>query len=120
MLSTISGSILNGQNATCWVVTSLNERFAYTSNAGSSTITQYDIGASGSLKAMANFPTTPQMDGAPLDSSISRDGQRFYVLNGNQGNISVFRKQQDGSLAGLQVLQNTGLPTMGAQGMVVR
>lgn len=119
MLRIISGSVPNGQSATCWVTATIDERFAYTSNAGSGTITQYSIGSNGDLTATANFASTPQMSGAPLDSSVSKDGENFYVLNGSQGSISMFRIQQDGRLTDLQVIENTGLPTIGAQGMAV-
>lgn len=118
-LKPISASIPNGQSATCWVAASMDERFAYTSNAGSGTVTQYSIDGNGTLEAIANYASTPQMNGAPLDSGVSKDGQNFYVLNGSQGTISVFRIQEDGSIALLQVMQDTGLPMMGSQGMAV-
>lgn len=119
VLNVISGSVPNGQSATCWVTATTNQQFAYTSNAGTGTISQYYVDGSGSLAAIANVSSTPQMNGAPLDSGTSKDGQSFYVLNGSQGSISMLQIQRDGTLMELQVLQDTGLPMIGAQGLVV-
>ncbi|MGH2731469.1 MAG: lactonase family protein, partial [Actinomycetota bacterium] len=49
-LQVISGSVLNGQIASCWAVVSGS--YAYVSNTGSGTITGYRIGADGSLSLL--------------------------------------------------------------------
>ncbi|MEN6462895.1 MAG: beta-propeller fold lactonase family protein [Syntrophomonas sp.] len=119
-LRVISGSVPNGQQGTCWVSVSRHEHFAYTSNAGSGTITRFRIRSNGTLVFIKNVNSTLSGTGAPIDSGVSRDGRNLYVLNGNQGSISVFRIFSDGRLQRLQVLQNTGLPELGAQGLAVR
>lgn len=119
-LSVISGSVRNGQQATCWVVISRNERFAYTTNAGSGTISRYRIKSNGTLVLAKNINSTRSGTGAPIDSGVSKDGRNLYVLNGNQGSISAFRIFNDGRLQRLQVLKKTGLPQVGAQGLAVR
>ncbi|MDD3363509.1 MAG: beta-propeller fold lactonase family protein [Syntrophomonas sp.] len=118
-LTVVSGSVLNGQAATCWVSSSPHEHFAYTSNAGNDTITIYRIKKDGRLAVVASVPSTPDGTAAPLDSGVSRHGRNFYVLNGNEGSISVFRIRRNGGLIRLQVFEATGLPELGAQGLAV-
>lgn len=57
--------------------------------------------------------------GFPMDVRVSKDGRHFYTLNGNQGTVSVFNIQDDGSLVRLQVASWTNLPYFGSQGLAV-
>ncbi|MEN6348993.1 MAG: beta-propeller fold lactonase family protein [Syntrophomonas sp.] len=119
-LNVISTSVQNGQTATCWVVHSRLQHFAYTSNTGSGTITTYRIKNNGTLALLKIVYSTQKEIAAPIDSGVSKDGCNFYVLNGNQGSITAFCIGNDGHLIQLQVIKNTGLPTLGAQGLAVR
>lgn len=118
-LSVISGSVPNGQAATCWIAASINERFAFSSNTVSGTISTYHLKPDGTLNLTDIAYSTLEEIGAPIDSAVSRDGSNFYVLNGNQGSISVFGIGKNGELIRLQVFKDTGLPTVGAQGLAV-
>jgi len=53
--------------------------------------------------------------GLPMDVGVSNDGRHFYTLNGNQGIVSVFNIQDDGSLVRLQVAAWTNFPYLGSQ-----
>lgn len=119
VLSVISGSVKNFQAASCWVSKSRHEHFAYVSNTGSHTITTYHIGTGGTLSVADIVYSTFRAQGAPIDNGVSKDGRNFYALNGNQGSISVFRIDKHGRLIRLQVLKDTGLPEVGAQGLAV-
>lgn len=119
-LSVISGSVRNGQLATCWVSASRNGDFAYTSDAGSGTISIYRIRNNGTLSYLQSVNSTRTGTAAPLDSCVSRDGSNFYVLNGNKGSISTFRIRNNGNLLRLQVVTDSELPVVGAQGLAVR
>ena len=114
-----SGSVLNNQTATCWVSVSPQGKHAYTSNAGTGTITDYRINDDRSLTVVESIPSTPQGTGAPLDSVINRSGQNFYVLNGNEGSISAFKIDVNGHLTLFQVFKDTKLPQIGAQGLAI-
>lgn len=118
-LNVISGSILNNQSATCWVCVDPMERHAYTSNAGSGTITDYRIDRFGRLAVIGSILSTPEGTGAPLDNGIDSSGQYFYVLNGNEGSISVFKIEETGQLIPVQVYTDTNLPQKGAQGLAI-
>ena len=119
ILTVISGSVHNGQSATCWVSVTPNGSFSYTSNAGSGTISLYRISQQGMLTLIESVPTTPMMNGSPIDSAIDPCGMFLYVLNGSQGSISVFRIDCEGHPVLIQIYQNTNLPEIGAQGIVV-
>jgi len=118
-LNVISGSVPNGQAAVCWGVPSRGEHFAFTSNTGSGTITTYRIKENGILTLLNIVYSTLKEIAAPIDSGVSADGGNFYVLNGNQGSISVFCISRKGRLIPIQVVKDTGLPTLGAQGLAV-
>ncbi|WP_049762471.1 lactonase family protein [Lachnoclostridium phytofermentans] len=116
-LSVISSSILNFQSATCWVALSEDGRFAYTSNAGSHTITTYEVEYDGHVSVSNIVYNTKDGSGAPIDSGVCTN--YLYVLNGNEGSISVFITGREGKLIRKQVFSNTQLPNLGSQGLAI-
>lgn len=121
ILHVISGSIPNGYKTACWVITTKDERFAYITNTLSGTISTYRIETNGALSVVGHITSTPRGTalGLPMDVGVSKDGRHFYALNGNQGTVSVFAIQEDGSLVRLQVATWTNLPYFGSQGLAV-
>lgn len=119
-LRIISGSVPNGQMLACWVALTRDEQYAYTSNTGNGTITTYRINENGTLNVLGSIYSVPQEFTMAIDNGVSRDGFNFYVLNGNQGSISVFYICEYGRLQLLQVVNNAGLPILGTQGLAVR
>lgn len=105
-LATISGPIANTQSAPCWVVTTADSRFAYTSNTGSGTISSYAIGHDGSLALLAPAAGSTGSGSAPIDLALSRNSRFLYVLASATHAINGFRVQSDGSVTPL-----TGGPT---------
>lgn len=120
-LRVISGSVPTGQKATCWVAVTKDERFAFTPNTLSGTIAVYRIDRNGALTFLRNVASTPEgvPTGLPMDEGVSEDGRYLYVLNGNQGTVSTFHIQDDGSLTNLQVAAWTNAPYFGSQGLAV-
>ncbi len=118
-LRTVSPSVPNGQQATCWVAATPNGRRAYTTNAGTGNISQYDIFSHGELAYIESVPSIPTGTGAPIDCAIDSSGRFLYALNGNQGTISVLRIEHEGNLSFLCLYQNICLPTVGAQGLAL-
>ena len=121
VLHVISGSVPTGQKTTCWVVTTRNERFAYTTNTFSGTISIFRIDSNGALTVIGHITSTPagRPTGLPIDVGVSKDGRNFYTLNGNQGTVSVFNIKDDGSLVRMQVAAWTSFPYFGSQGLAV-
>lgn len=58
-LSTITGAVVDTQAAPCWLITSTDGRFAFTTNAASGTISSYRVARDGSLTLLAAVAGTP-------------------------------------------------------------
>jgi 6-phosphogluconolactonase (cycloisomerase 2 family) len=95
--------------ANCWNVVTPNGRFVYTSNAGTDSISGFEIGAHGALRAIGSTIVGMNPAGsANLDISISADGRFLYSLNAGSGAVGMFAIARDGSLVNLGV--RGGLP----------
>lgn len=119
ILNVVTGSVLNDQILTCWIAVDLNERYAYTTNSDSGSVTCYRINPDGGLTVGESVLTTPTGKGGPIDCRIDPYGHYLYVLNGTEGAVSVFRIEQNGRLALLQICSDILLPQIGAQGLAV-
>ena len=73
----ISSAVVNTQVAACWIAISKNGKFAYTTNAGSGSISSYGIGQDGSLTLLE------------------------YTLGAGSHTITVFQFAANGSLTNL-------------------
>jgi 6-phosphogluconolactonase (cycloisomerase 2 family) len=98
-LTTISPSVPTTQTAACWVAITKNGRYAYTTNAGSASISGYRIGRDGSLTLLA--ATSGATGAGPSDLDLSRNSKFLYALSGGAHNLSGFRVQSDGGLVSL-------------------
>jgi 6-phosphogluconolactonase len=112
-LDTISASIHTGQSAACWVVTTKNGRFAYTTNTGSGNISAYGVGHDGSL-TLLDGGVTALTEAAPTDLALSENSHNLFVLNSGAHTIGAYRVANDGGLALVDV--GGGLPP-GATGL---
>ncbi len=116
-LSVISPSIGTTETAACWVVITGNEKFVYTSNTGSGTISGYRLSHAGELSLLdANGVTATTMAG-PIDLALTRNDRFLYSLDSGAGVISAFRVKTDGNLT--PVPGASGLPA-GANGLAAR
>lgn len=118
-ISVISASVPNGQTDGCWVVVTNNQRYAFTSNFGSGTISSYRFDPSGALTLIngsaASFGNTTQ----PVDSGLSADGHYLYQLLRGIGAVAALRIGDGGSLTPLGIVVG-GLPVNdGASGLAV-
>jgi 6-phosphogluconolactonase (cycloisomerase 2 family) len=105
-LNVISASVPTGQTAACWIAVSKNGKFAYSTNAGSNSVSAYRVGTDGSL-SLIDGAAGASGEG-PIDASVNNNGQFLYVLNGRSHNISAFAVQADGTLVSLGIIE--GLP----------
>ena len=95
--------------ANCWNVITPDGRFVYNSNAGSSSIAGFAIGANGALQPVGStIVGTNPAGSANLDIAISADGRFLYSLNAASGAIGMFGIANDGSLVNLGTVG--GLP----------
>ena len=102
MLSAVSQSVPTDGAANCWNAVTPDGTKVYVSNAGSSTISGFAIGTSGTLAPLPGTVVGHNPDGATnLDIAISADGRFLYSLNSGSGDIGIFAIEQDGTLTGL-------------------
>lgn len=118
-LHVVSPAVPTTQAAACWVVITGNSRFAYTTNAGSGTISGYAIGNDGSLSLLdvdgVTGVTGPGT--TPLDAAVSAGSRYLYILDGGTHDIAAFAVGPDGSLTSLDGI--AGLPAT-ADGLAVK
>jgi 6-phosphogluconolactonase len=101
-LSPISISVPTLGAATCWNVVTPDGSFAYTSNAGSSTISGFAIGSTGTLTPLAGTIVGINPGGSTnIDMAVTSDGKFLYTLDSGTGTASIFGINQDGTLTNL-------------------
>jgi 6-phosphogluconolactonase (cycloisomerase 2 family) len=106
----VSASSPTHQTAACWVVLTGNERYAYTANAGSDSISGYGVSHDGSLSLLDPSGVSGYTGAGshPTDMALSNNSRYLYALTTFSHGISVFEVGSDGSLT----------PVAGASGLV--
>ena len=105
----VSAAVPDTQTAACWVAITPNGRWAYVTNAGSSSVSSYRIAPDGGI-TLANAVAGVTGEGSSLSDVAARpDGRHLYVRNGRTSTLSSFIVRDDGSLAERPVTE--GLPT---------
>jgi 6-phosphogluconolactonase (cycloisomerase 2 family) len=104
----ISGAVPDTQAAPCWVAIAPSDRYAYTANAGSASISSYAIDRKGAI-ALVDARAGELATGAkPLDLAIETRGRTLYALDHGNAGIASFSVQRDGGLEPLDAVD--GLP----------
>ena len=116
-LEVLQAKAATNQTAACWVVTSRDRRFAYTTNTGSDTISAFQVEEDDTLTLLNANGVAARAVGGPIDMAVTRGGRYLFTLNGAGRSISSFLIGEDGSLTPGAV--TTGLPA-GANGLVAR
>ena len=111
----VSASVGTTQTAACWVVVTKNNRFAYTSNTNSGSISGYRLRRDGTLTLLTPDGRTGVTGNGPIDLAITENGRLLFSLNGRDGSISGFRVGREGDL--VPVSTTVGLPA-GANGLI--
>ncbi|MEO8725024.1 MAG: beta-propeller fold lactonase family protein [Acidobacteriaceae bacterium] len=116
-LDVITGSEPNGQTDSCWVLLSKDERYAYTANFATGTISSFRSSQNGKLDLINGTAAVLGLTSEPTDIRISEDGHFFYVLLRGTGEVAAFRVEEDASLTSLGRVSG-GLPAnTGASGL---
>jgi 6-phosphogluconolactonase len=109
-LTVISGSIVDGGIAPCWVAITGNGQYAYTANAHGNTLSSYSINHSGKLALQQSVAANTNL--TPLDLAFGGNSRFLYSFNSGSNEITVFSVAQNGGLIFLQTIG--GLASSGA------
>jgi 6-phosphogluconolactonase len=98
-LAQVTGSVPTLATATCWEVT-VDGKYVYTSNAGTSDIAGFSLSAAGALSPLGSTIVAANASGSTnVDVAASVDGQYLFTLNSGTGSIGVFSiNRSNGSL----------------------
>jgi 6-phosphogluconolactonase len=99
-LKVISASVPTLQSAACWLALTPDDRFVYTANAASGTLSGFRVGHDGSLSLLeANGIAASIGNGShPVDLAPSSNSQFLYSLANGNGTLTAFQIAEDGSL----------------------
>lgn len=100
-LQLVSASVPTGETAACWIVISKDGKFAYSTNAGSESVSGYRVDDDGNLTLFNSRAGETGVGTGPTDASKSRNGRFVYVLSPRSQTVIGFEMQADGSLVSI-------------------
>ena len=115
-LQLLTGTATDGQKANCWVVTTRDGRFAFTTNTGSGNISSYFVTKDGLLSLLDPVAGVTGSGTAPIDEALSSHSHFLYVRDGVKGRVDGFRVE-NGTLT---PIGSAGGVPQGAQGIAAR
>ena len=104
----LSASVPDTQAAACWVAVTPDGRFAYTANAGSSSLSSYRIARSGRIELANAVAGSTGANAGALDIVVSPSGRRLFAVASRSLQIVAFSVGSDGNLTTLGA--GNGLP----------
>jgi 6-phosphogluconolactonase len=113
--STISGSVPTLQTAACWLVTTGDGRFAFTTNAGSDSVSTFAVSRAGALTLLHS--DSAGTGAHPTDAALSRGDRFLYTLDAFTHQLTGFEVAASGNLTSLGA---TGTLPASASGLVAR
>jgi 6-phosphogluconolactonase len=92
-LVVLAPSVPTTETAACWVEMSRNGRYAFTTNAGSSSISAFKSDHDGSLMLTTEdgVAASTGAGSAPIDLALSSRGNYLFSLSAADGTIAAFR-----------------------------
>ncbi len=87
----ITASVLNTQEAACWLVVAPGGLEAFTANAGSGTLSAYRVGFAGRLSLDSAIAGETGVGSHPVDMAFGDEGRYLYSLANTAGTITAFR-----------------------------
>ena len=116
-LNTVGASVPTTQTAACWVVVTPNGRFAYTTNAGSASISAYAIDVDGDITLLPANGRAAETGAGPGDVAITGNGRFLYALSNGSHTIGAFEVGGDGTL---RPIASSASTPIGANGLAAR
>jgi 6-phosphogluconolactonase (cycloisomerase 2 family) len=97
----ISGPVGTTQTAACWVAITHDDRYAFTTNTGSGSVSTFQIASNGSLTLLHAVGGNTGMGSTPIDMALSRTSQFAYVLTPGAGTMQAFEVESNGTLTSI-------------------
>lgn len=118
-LTAVTAAAPTMQTAACWIAVPRGERFAYSTNTGSSSLTGFAVGRQGALTLLDANGVTGMLasGGAPIDADFEPRGRTLFVLDAAHDEIVAFARNGRGELRALP--GSWSLPD-GAAGVLAR
>jgi 6-phosphogluconolactonase (cycloisomerase 2 family) len=107
-LEVISAAVPTAQAGVCWLVITKNGRYAYTTNAGTGTISGFNIDRDGTIFLLDEDGVTAEAIGGVIDEALSNNSRYLYALSSGAGTILGFQVSSDGQLTPVEQID---LPT---------
>jgi 6-phosphogluconolactonase (cycloisomerase 2 family) len=104
----ISALVSTTQAAPCWVIITQDGKTAYTTNAGSDSISSFTIARNGRLTLIQARAGETDPAGHPTDMALNRSNRFLFVLAGGTHTIEAYLITAHGGLA--RVGTASGLP----------
>jgi 6-phosphogluconolactonase (cycloisomerase 2 family) len=111
-LEVISAAVPNFQAGVCWLVVVKNGRYAYTTNAGTGTISLFNINRDGTI----SYGVSADAIGGVIDAALSNNSRYLYALSSGAQKIFGFQVGSDGQLTKVEEID---LPN-GANGLAAK
>jgi DNA-binding beta-propeller fold protein YncE len=112
-LEVISAAVPTDQAGVCWLVITKNGRYAYTTNAGTGTISGFNIDRDGTISLLDEDGITAEAIGGVIDEAFSNNSRYLYALSSGATTIFGFQVGSDG---GLSLVEEIDIQT-GANGL---
>ncbi|MEZ4866048.1 MAG: beta-propeller fold lactonase family protein [Caldilineaceae bacterium] len=97
-LQLVSASVVTGEAAACWIVVTEGGKYAYSTNAGTASLSLFEVNNNSSL-TLLNARSGETGDGTgPTDAAVSRNGRLIYALSPRSQTVIGFRVQANGAL----------------------
>jgi len=98
-LTMVSGSVGDTRSEVCWVALTKDDRFAYVTNFGDSTVSSYEITADHSLRLRTPVAASAgQGEKGFRDEAICGDGRYLYAIHADAQKLFGWAVGQDGQL----------------------
>ncbi len=111
-LTVVSGTVVDGGLAPCWVAVTHNGEWAFTSNAHGNTISSYLVGSGGQLTLNQGLAATTGTTDTDLAVAGSH-GQYLYVVDVGAGEIQEFHIGAHGALTAVSAVLSLPATTEG-------
>ena len=119
-LTPIDHADIPGERATCWVVITKNDKYAFMTNTLSNSVSRFRLTKGGDMTLLGNVAATGP--GFASDEALSRNSRYLYVLvpsiMGGASHVDVYRVGSGGTLTHIQATPSNLPP--GVSGMAAR